>query len=107
MSPVHTPRKVFDLRRLGIHNAPRGIAYLESARFFALSDPTQPTKLFLSDDNGQPRGTRTIHYINGYAPNYLEGLAYIPRTSPKFPDDLLQVAIVLTQGSHIEVLRRD
>lgn len=100
------PRKLFDVRRLGIKTAPRGIAYIESAGLFALNDPAQTTTLFLVDDHGQPKGTRTIQYLGGFSPTWLEGLAYIPKSSPVFPGDLIQSAIAHGE-SRLEVIRSD
>jgi uncharacterized protein YjiK len=105
---VCSPLKLFDVRRLGINVAPRGIAYVESAGLFALNDPTQPTTLFFVDEHGHPKGTRTIQYLGGFSPGWLEGLAYIPKSSPLFPGDLIQVAIAFKPGeSRLEVIQSD
>lgn len=99
---------LFDLRGLGINVGPRGITFIDSEAAFALNDSTQPTTLFLTDDQGQPLPTRTIKYLGGFVPGHVEGLAYIPATSPSFPDDIIEVA--LTSGlteSRLEILQRD
>jgi uncharacterized protein YjiK len=100
--------KLFDVRRLGIDVSPRGITYIESSGLFALVDGVQQTKLFLSDDHGKPRGTRTIQYLNNFLPDFLEGLAYIPKGAKLFPNHILMSAVIFNpQASRIEVLRKD
>src|SRR5215831_7511366 len=84
-----TAHKLFDVRRLGITFAPRGIAYISSGQFFALDDGIQQTKIFFADDRGRPKGTSTIQYLNGYFPDFLEGLSYIPKSAQSFPDHIL------------------
>jgi uncharacterized protein YjiK len=99
--------ELFDVRRLGIDIAPRGITYIESSRLFALDDGVQQTKLFLSDEHGQPKGTRTIQYLNNFLPDFLEGLGYIPKGAKSYPDHILLSAIIFNpQASRIEVLRK-
>lgn len=103
-----TAHKLFDVRRLGIDIAPRRIAYISSGQLFALDDGIQQTKLFFADDRGRPKGTSTIQYLNGYFPDFLEGLGYIPKNAQSFPDHILLSAVIFNpQASRIEVLRRD
>ena len=100
--------RLFDLKGLGIDVNPRGITYIESEGLFAVNDIGQRPTLFLFDSQGQARGTRTIQYLNGYLPGHLEGMSYIPPTSPVFPDHLLLVALDTLNGpSRIEVMKRD
>ena len=100
-------RKLFDLRRLGIETAPRGIAYITSEHLFAFVDPDQPTMLFICDHKGEPLTPRTIKYLNGYLPFIVEGLAYLPPTSPQFPDHLVLVTSTDFINFRLEVMRRD
>lgn len=103
-----TAHKLFDVRRLGITFAPRGIAYVSSGQLFALDDGIQQTKIFFADDRGRPKGTSTIHYLNGYFPDFLEGLGYIPTNAQSFPGHILLSTVIFNpQASRIEVLRRD
>jgi hypothetical protein len=102
--------KLFDLRPLGIDINPRGITYIESEGLFIVTNTdAQPTKLFLFDSQGQPRGTRTVQYLNGYTPGHLEGLTYIPASSPTFPDHLIMASWddIVGGASRLEVIRRD
>lgn len=102
--------KLFDLRPLGVELNPRGITYIESEGLFIVTDnDSHPTKLFLFDTQGQSRGTRTVQYLNGYTPGHLEGMAYLPASSPAFPDHLVMTAWDVSAGgpSRLEVLRRD
>jgi hypothetical protein len=101
--------KLFDLHGLSIQSGPRGIAYIESEGLYAFNDPTQPSTLLLADGDGRPHGTRAINYLGGFTPQHVEGIAYIPQTSPVFPDHLVMVALTLrpTQESRLEVIRRD
>jgi uncharacterized protein YjiK len=100
--------KLFDVRKLGIEIAPRGITYVESSGLFALVDGVQQTKLFMADDHGQPKGTRTVQYLNNFLPDFLEGLGYIPKSATSFPDHILLSAIIFSpQASRIEVLKKN
>lgn len=102
--------KLFDVRIPEIDIRPNGIAYVESEGLFAFNDVTQPTKLFFFDEKGQFKGTRNIQYLSsGYMPQHMEGLAYIPSSSPTFPDHLILVVFdSLSVGpARLEVMRRD
>jgi hypothetical protein len=102
--------KLFDLRSLGVDLNPRGITYIGSEDLFVVANTNvQPTKLFLFDQQGQPRGTRTVQYLNNYVPGHLEGLTYIPASSPTFPDHLIMIAwdFAGSGPSRLEVIRRD
>ncbi|MBD0373097.1 MAG: hypothetical protein ICV60_19810 [Pyrinomonadaceae bacterium] len=83
--------KLFDILGLKVKAGPRGIAYVASQSLFVFNDPTQPATLFLSDTTGQQQRTISIQYPNGEMPQFVEGLAYIPRTSRQFPDHLVMV----------------
>jgi len=101
-------RGLFDLFELGIRISPRGIVYMPSEALFAVNDPTQVSTLFLVDSHGQAEGTRTIQYMNGFLPDYLEGMAYIPPTSQSFPDDLIVVAnSFVSNQAYLEVMERN
>ncbi|MEK6301400.1 MAG: hypothetical protein AABO41_11810 [Acidobacteriota bacterium] len=109
---LRTPKgqmtKLFDVKIPEINTRPNGITYIESEGLFAFNEVTQPTKLFLFTDTGQFKGTRTIGYLGGYVPQHMEGLAYIPSTSPSFPDHIIVTALDTLNGpSRIEVVRRD
>lgn len=84
-------RKLFDIFRLGIKTAPRGMAYLPSEDLLILNDITQPTKLFLTDFSGQPRGIRTVEYLNNFVPDQLEGIATLPVIGQ--PEQLIMSAV--------------
>jgi hypothetical protein len=102
--------KLFDVKVPELNFRPNGIAFIESEDLFAFNDITQPTKLFLFDEKGEFKGTRTIQYLNsGYVPQHMEGIAYIPSISPAFPDHLILVVYDnLTAGPvRLEVIRRD
>lgn len=105
-------RKLFDLRALPIKSAPRGMAYVEPEQLFVLQDPAQNSTLFFVNYQGQLQTTRTIQYLGGFEPAHLEDLAYLPATSPVFPDRLLMVVWEENEdcddglGSRIEVLTR-
>lgn len=104
-------KKLFDLRGFPIYSVPRGIAYCESEKLFFFNDITQPRRLFVVDAQGGFQGTRTIKYLNSYLPEHLEGLAYIPASSPMYPDHFAMAAIdsisVGTPRTRIVILRRD
>lgn len=97
------PGKSFDLRGLGILVAPRGIAYLESEGLFVVNDIRQRSTLFLADIKGQPMGTRTIQYPDGYMPQHLEG---ITTRKSRTGEQLIMSALQLnpTLESRLEVL---
>lgn len=101
--------KLFDLRPGGLDLSPRGITYSESESLFITTNfDIQPTKLFLFDTQGQPRGTRTVQYLNGYVPAHQEGLAYLPSSSASFPDHLVMATWDSFAGSsRLEVMTRD
>ena len=108
----HDPiRMLFDLRRQ-ILGAPTGITYIASERLFAVVDAAQPTNLLVFDSRGDPLPPRPIHYLGDLLPDHIEGLAYLPPSSPLFPDHLLTVTWKFTDDFPfvhigIQVLRRD
>jgi len=104
-------RRLFDLRQQ-ILGAPTGIAYIASERLFAVVDAAQPTKLFVTDHRGTPHPPRPIQYLSADLPDHIEGLAYLPSTSPQFPDHLLTVTWKFIDVfpfvlNRIQVIRRD
>jgi hypothetical protein len=89
---------------------PNGITFIESEGLFAINNAPYPDQLFLFDQSCAYKGTRKIQYLNSnYRPQHLEGLAYIPTSSPRFPDHLLMVVLDDLVGgpTRIEVIRRD
>ncbi len=104
-------RKLFDLRQQ-ILGAPTGIAYIPSEQLFTVVNPFQPTELFLVDHRGVPRPPRPIQYLNDLVPDHIEGLAYVPPTSPHFPDHLLTITWKFIDDfpfllSRVQVIQRD
>jgi hypothetical protein len=109
---ARTPRgplnKLFDVKIPEIDTNPNGLTYIESESLFALNNVTQPKNLFLFDETGQFKGTRNIQYPGGYVPQHMEGMAYIPLSSPTFPDHIVMAVLDTLNGpSRIEVVRRD
>ena len=106
--PKGAMTKLFDLKIPDINIRPNGITFIESEDSLAVNDVTQPTKLFLFDQNGAFKGSRTIQYLGGYVPQHMEGLGYLPSNSPSFPDHIIVTALDTLNGpSRIEVVRRD
>ena len=71
----------------------RGFTFVESEGLFVMNNDPHPNKLYFFDQTCAVRGTRTIQYLNSsYRPEHLEGMAYIPASSPLFPDHLIMVA---------------
>lgn len=98
-----------DLRKAGIDAQSRGIAYVESEGLFALNGDTgKRQRLFLVDSGGTLRDTRAVQYLGGYVPEHVEGLGYIPASSPSFADHLVMVAwdTLATGPTRILVLER-
>lgn len=102
-------KKLFDVFQLPIRRAPRGIVYIESTRQFAFDDPSDNTRLYLSDEKGRPTGTLPITFLpTGFKPTYFEGLVYIPPSAAVFPDHIAFVANDDNQyAARIEVMRLD
>lgn len=104
-------RTLFDLRQQ-ILGVPTGIAYVASERLFAIVDAAQPTQLFFVDRRGTPQPPRPIQYLDGDLIDHVEGLAYLPPTSPRFPDHLLTVTWKFIDDypfllCRIQVIQRD
>lgn len=101
--------KLFDLKFPEFNVFPNGIAYVESEGLFFINQADQPTKLFLVDQTGALKGTRTVQYLDSaYRPGHMEGLAYIPANSPVFPDHIVMVVLDELGGAcRLEVVRRD
>src|SRR2546423_1677977 len=92
VGPIGQPApRLFDVLGLGTKASPRGITYATSKNLFVFNDGGQPTKLFLADGRGLPRGSIDIQYPQGQ-PGLVEGLAYIPTTAREFQDTLVMVA---------------
>ena len=108
ITPKGQMTKLFDVIVPEIDTIPNGITYIESEALFAINNVFQPKKLFLFDEKGVFKGTRNIQYPGGYLPQHMEGMAYIPASSPTFPDHIIVTALDTPNGpSRIEVVRRD
>lgn len=70
-----------------------GFTFVESEGLFVMNNAPHPDKLYFFDQTCASKGTRTIQYLNNsYRPGHLEGMTYIPTSSPIFPDHLIMVA---------------
>ena len=70
-----------------------GFTFIESEGLFVMNNSPHPDRLYFFDQTCASKGTRPIQYLNSsYRPGHLEGMAYIPATSPTFPDHLIMVA---------------
>jgi hypothetical protein len=120
--PQQKPRKgpaatrLFSLKGLSIVGHPNGVAYIPQERLFVFTEGLSPDKLFLSDASGRPQGVVTIKYLNGWMPNHVEGIAYIPPTAPIYPDHFVTAAVRMPTSTdppgsvydpRIEVIARD
>ena len=89
---------------------PNGFAFVASENLFVMNNDPHPNKLYFFDQSCTFKGTRTIQYLNSsYRPGHIEGLAYIPTSSPVFPDHLIMVVWDDPNLSQmrLEVMRRD
>ena len=87
-----------------------GFTFIQSEGLFVMNNVPHPDKLFLFDQTCASKGTRTIQYLNSsYRPAHIEGLAYIPTSSPTFPDHLILVAWDDTVEVNVRlvIMRRD
>lgn len=87
-----------------------GFTFVESEGLFVMNNAPHPNKLYFFDQNCVSKGTRTIQYLNSsYRPGHLEGMAYIPASSPVFPDHLVMVTWddLITTATRIVIVRRD
>ena len=102
--------KVCRLDHPEIDQVPTGFAYVESENLLVINNDPHPNRLYFFDQACTFKGTRTIQYLNSsYRPAHVEGLAYIPSSSPVFPDHLMMVVwddLQLTTARVI-VMRRD
>lgn len=90
-------KKVFDLKALAIAGPPSGIAYIPGQQLFVFCEVGSPT-LFLSDSYGQPQGTITITRPDGWLPNHIDGIVYIPVGSPNWPDHFVVASNASSTG---------
>jgi hypothetical protein len=93
-----------------IDQFPNGLAYVESENLLVMNNDAHPNKLYFFDQSCTPKGTRTIQYLNSnYRPGHIEGLAYIPASSPVFADHLIMVVWddFAAGQARLEVMRRD
>ena len=87
-----------------------GFTFVESEGLFVMNNAPHPDKLYFFDQTCASKGTRTIQYLNSsYRPGHLEGMTYIPATSPTFPDHLILVAWDDLNGIafRLIIMRRD
>ncbi len=93
-----------------IDQFPNGFAFVESEDLFVVNNAPHPDKLYFFDQSCASKGVRTIQYLNSsYRPGHIEGMAYIPASSPVFPDHLIMVVWDdLNLGPvRLAVMRRD
>lgn len=105
--PTHLPvQPLCKLFQLGLTGGPNGIAFIETERLFVVNSSSEPTKLFLFDQTGQPQGTRIIQRPTDFPANHVEGLTHLPQRSLHYPDHLVMVA--KKKGvSRLEIIDRD
>lgn len=87
-----------------------GLTFVESEGLFVMNNAPHPNKLFFFDQNCASKGTRTIQYLDSnYRPQHLEGMAYIPASSPVFADHLIMVAWddLTLANVRLVIMRRD
>jgi hypothetical protein len=87
-----------------------GFTFVESEGLFVMNNAPHPNKLYFFDQNCVSKGTRPIQYLNSsYRPQHLEGMAYIPTSSPLFPDHLILVAWddLNLSAMRLVIMRRD
>lgn len=87
-----------------------GFAFIESEGLFVMNNDPHPNKLYFFDQACGSKGTRPIQYLNSnYRPGHIEGMAYIPASSPTFPDHLIMVTWDDLNGSvfRLIIMRRD
>src|SRR5262249_17855661 len=91
-----------------IRISPRGIVYMPPEILYAVTDGTEVSTLFLVDSEGHAQGTRTVQYLNGFLPDFTEGMTYIPTSSQTFPDDLILVANSFSLNqAFLEIMERN
>jgi len=108
--PTGAMVKLFNVKVPEIDVFPNGIAYVASEDLFVLNQNVHTNKLYFFDQAGAYKGRRDIQYLNpAYLPEHLEGLAYIPASSPFFPDHLVMVVVdnLLGGPRRLEIMRRD
>lgn len=86
-----------------------GFTFVQSENLFVMNNPPQPNKLYFFDQTCAMKGTRAIRYLDSnYRPAHVEGMAYIPQSSPVFPDHLMMVAWDdIVTSVRIVIMRRD
>jgi hypothetical protein len=87
-----------------------GFTFVESEGLFVMNNDPHPNKLYFFDQACGFKGTRPIQYLNSsYRPAHLEGMAYIPTSSPVFPDHLILVAWddLNVSAMRLVIMRRD
>jgi hypothetical protein len=103
-----TLTKLFDVRGTPVGNTGRGLVYIPSQKLLAYHTADSGT-LYLVDENGVLQGTRPMVFP-GAAATYLEGMDYLPKSSPFYPDHLIVIANWFADGNQnprIEVVRLD
>lgn len=104
------PRKLFDVKAIDELRNPRGIVHVPSTRAFYFLDPSQPTLLFATDEDGVPQSPIELQFpgtFDASSIGFVEGLTYLPHDSP-FPDRIARIVFVLPFFEPvIEVLTTD
>jgi hypothetical protein len=88
---------------------PNGFAFVPTENMFVLNNDGK-NKLFFFDQSCTSKGVRPIQYLNSsYRAGHIEGMAYIPASSPVFPDHLILVAWddPIVGPARLIVMRRD
>jgi hypothetical protein len=81
-------KTLFDFSAVQPTFRPNGLAYMDTEKRFAVVTRNFPRELKVLDAKGKLKATRTIEYPDGYEPNFVEGLAYIPPGADWYPDHL-------------------
>lgn len=107
-TPKGSLKSLFSLKIAELDAHPTGLTYIESEGLFAFASDSDFNRLFLFDTAGTFKGTRNIQYLNSaYRPQHFEGMAYIPSSSPSFPDHLIVVVWDGPGPVRLEIMRRD
>ncbi|MGZ5431483.1 MAG: hypothetical protein ACXWH7_01050 [Thermoanaerobaculia bacterium] len=98
--------KILDVRDAGATSHVNGFTWIASEKLFAFMEPTDRSRMLLSDEKGRPRGTRAITYPAGFFPSASEGLTWLPKGTP-FPDHLALVVFDDDLHPRIEIMTTD
>jgi hypothetical protein len=105
-------KTLFDFSDVQPTFRPNGLAYIESERRFAVVTRSPLDKMMVFDANGRLESVRSIEYPEGYVPNFVEGLGYIPPEADRYPDHLALCTGMINpttraMNADILILRRD